>query len=481
MAGRVSGAPGWRRTMTTALLAAVALGAAAVAQPAMGSPAAAAKEKTLRVCKHGCRYRKIQSAVDKVKDGDTTTIKVAPGTYKEGVRLVGRQYSGLTIAGTGDEPGDVVLEGDGARVHIPGSGNQVAQNAIEGINVSRVKLLNMHAQNYATNGFFLHADPGKTCKGFLMKDLEAEFNRSYGMFAKHCIGGRITQSVGWGHGDSAFYIGETPPQPKAERKTTQIDHDMAYENVLGYSGTNSKYVDIHDSYFFNNGAGVVPNTLDSELFEPAEKSSIHDNKIFWNNFNYYKPDSPVETVSGGLGQLPDALGGGTINYPTGVGVALFGSRGWTVENNQIFGNFKWGVAMFSDPFNSGDDALSQNNQIIDNEIGRNGTDTNGTDFWNDGSGSGNCFSGNDVGAGTLTFGIAPGSDTPQSFLYPDCPAPAPPTAGTGTSFGDDDQLLNDLIPYVTSDPPCAQQEQWIEHAHPDFEGLEPLEVGGACA
>ena len=68
---------------------------------------------------------------------------------------------------------------------------------------------------------------------------------------------------------------------------------------------------------------------------------------------------------------------GTLQYPTGIGVALFGADGWTVKNNNIFGNFKWGVAMFSDPFNEGDDATSQNNQIINNEMGRNGTDING--------------------------------------------------------------------------------------------------------
>ena len=39
--------------------------------------------------------------------------------------------------------------------------------------------------------------------------------------------------------------------------------------MLGYSGTNSKYVDITDSDFYNNGVGVVPNTLDSEPFEPT--------------------------------------------------------------------------------------------------------------------------------------------------------------------------------------------------------------------
>ncbi len=215
----------------------------------------------------------------------------------------------------------------------------------------------MWARNYATNGFFVrdsdpaNNDPKINCKDFLFKNLIASFNRSYGLYAFGCEGGRITKSVGYGHGDSAIYIGGTPFQNK-NPDWTKIDHNEMYENVLGYSGTNSKYVNLVDNNVYNNGAGIVPNTLDSEPFEPAATGKIHNNNIFWNNFNYYLPDSPVKTVSGGLGTVD--LGGGnvvTLNYPTGIGVILFGVDGWKVYDNQIFGNFKYGSAAFSDPFN----------------------------------------------------------------------------------------------------------------------------------
>ena len=280
----------------------------------------------------------------------------------------------------------------------------------------------------------------------------------------------MTRSVSWGHGDSAFYIGETPPQKNP--KQTNLSHLKGFENVLGYSGTNSKYVRIHDSMFFNNGIGIVPNTLDSELFEPNADGIIEDNKIFWNNFNYYMPDSPVHTVSGGLGQIGEL----TINYPTGIGVVMLGSDGWKVRDNDVFGNFMWGIASFSDPFNEGGDAVNQNNRYLNNRMGRGGTDVNQFDFWDDGSGSGNCWSGNVAGdppsEGEVTFRDA-GNPTPA--LYPDCP----PTGGTGTSGGDGEQL-GELIGYVTADPPCKQQDSWEEHSHPPFRGLEPLEVGGTC-
>jgi hypothetical protein len=450
--------------------AALTIGLAITAAPAL------AKKKTFTVCKHGCEFRTIHAAVKDVKKGKRSVIKVKPGTYREGVQVIGHRYDGLSIVGTSKNPKKVVLQGKNA--HIGGKHAEIAQNGIEGLNVNRLKIENMWAKNYAANGFFIHADPGKTCHGFLMKNDLASFNRSYGLFAKHCIGGRITKSQGWGHGDSAIYIGETPPQKHP--KWTQIDHDKAFENVLGYSGTNSKYVNIHDSEFFNNGAGVVPNTLDSELFEPNANGKIHDNKIFWNNFNYYLPNSPVKTVSGGLGTLPPPYPPLEVNYPTGVGVALYGSDGWVVKDNKIFGNFMWGVASFSDPFN--DKALNENNHITDNTMGRGGTDTNQFDFFNDGSGSGNCWSGNT----STTFAVSSSAHHPQAFLYPDCPAPDPPTAGTGDNQGDGastlDGQVGDLAALTVSTPPCTQQDKWAVHIHPAFQGIKPIDTKdfGAC-
>ena len=456
---------------------ATVLGLGATATLAFALPAQAAddgaanaakkKSKTYTVCKHGCKYKTIQKAVN--KSGKNAIIKVKPGKYAEGVIVEGHKHDGLTIMGTSKNAKKVKLEGKNAT-----NKNGVAQNGIEGIDVKRLTLKNMYARNYATNGFFVRdSNPGPgekiDCSNYLMKNLVASFNRAYGMYAFGCTGGRITQSEGWGHGDSAFYIGGTPTQ-KNPKKTT-LDHLDAHENVLGYSGTNSRYVVIRDSYWYNNGVGLVPNTLDSEPFEPATGGTIRDNYIFWNNFNYFLPSSRVQTISSGLGSIGDL----TIQFPTGVGVALFGATDWTVRDNMIFGNEKWGTALFSDPFNEDDDAISTGNQVINNSNGRNGSDPNAVDFWNDGSGSGNCFSGNS----SSTFD--PSGTATNAFLYPGCPAPNPPAAGTGTSSGDGDQL-GELIGYVTTDPPENQQCSWTEANHPKFEGFTPLDVspGPVC-
>ena len=176
-------------------------------------PAASAKKKEkVEVCKHGCDYRTIQDAVDAT--GKNAVINVHPGKYKEGVRIVGKKHNGLTIQGTGKNPKKVILEGKNAK----DPEGQPANNGIEADGVNGVRVLNLWARNYLANGIFIHGDSvsGKACNGYLMKNLRVSFNRAYGLFAFNCIGGRMTKSVGYGHGDSAFYVGETPAADEAE-------------------------------------------------------------------------------------------------------------------------------------------------------------------------------------------------------------------------------------------------------------------------
>src|SRR5690349_5249911 len=77
--------------LATALLAAALLVVPAQAAAKKGN-------KPLVVCKHGCKYKTIQDAVDKVKKKNST-INVLPGKYVEGVVVSGHKYDGLTIQG----------------------------------------------------------------------------------------------------------------------------------------------------------------------------------------------------------------------------------------------------------------------------------------------------------------------------------------------------------------------------------------------
>jgi hypothetical protein len=408
---------------------------------AVVAQAKSAKPAALVVCKHGCRYATIQGAVN--ASGKKATIQVKPGKYVEGVTVTGHKHDGLHIIGLTKNPAKVLIEGKNAK----GPGGP-AQNGIEGDNVNNLVLENMKAEHFAANGFYVN-----NCTNYLFKNLIAGFEHAYGLFAFRCIGGRMTQSTGFGNGDSGFYVGGTPFEKKPV--PTFIDHDIAYENVLGYSGTNSKYVTIENGQWYNNGTGIAPNTLVTEPFEPTADGVIKNNLVFWNNFDYYRKSSPVKTVSSGFGPAG-------IQYPVGVGVLIFGGTGWVIKDNSIFGNFLIGASTVSDPTNSSGKAISVGNQFIDNKMGTAMHDTNGADFFNDGSGHGSCFANN----GTVTLYSA--ADAPDSQLYPTCPA----TTGTGTTTGDPDQegVVAQIVSQTT-----GQEKFWHVHKHPARPGVKPFE------
>ena len=430
-----------RRSLCRSMLLAASVAVACGVAPALAM-AKKSSHKTLTVCKHGCVYTRIQAAVN--ASGRGATIRVKPGKYVEGVIVTGHKHDGLHIIGLGKKPSSVLIEGKNAK-----GPEGVAQNGVEGDSVNNLVLENMKAEHFAANGFFING-----CHGYLMKDLIAGFNHSYGLYVFKCVGGRMTQSVGFGNGDSAFYVGGTPFEKHPV--TTLLDHDRGYKNVLGYSGTNSKYIVIRNSEFYNNGAGVVPNTLNSEPYEPATSGVIEDNLIYWNNFDYYRPNSPVKTVSGGVGT-------DRANYPIGAGVILFGSTGWVVKHNSIFGNFLWGGGAFSDPTNDTGKAENNRNKFVDNEMGGAFHDANGVDFFNDGSGKGTCFMDN----GKVTLDTS--STDPTSQLYPTCPS----NAGSGTVFGDSTQI-GKLLAIVTANPPTKQESFWHTHKHPKRAGRTPF-------
>jgi parallel beta-helix repeat protein len=481
-----------------ALFGLVALPAASAAKPAKKT-----KAMVFEACRHGCHYRTIQKAVDAAgsyafkNKKAKVVVAIRPGKYVEGVVVdgteSGKRFAGMTIEGTKKDRKRTILEGKNAKGELG-----AAQNGIEAISVDGLVLKNMWARNYESNGFFIHAsnEEGQHCDGYTMNNLLASDNRSYGLFAKNCLGGKMINSAGYHQGDSAFYVGETPCDSKnwnvydntpCQKKPvwTLLKDDASYENVLGYSGTNSKYVRIIESAFYNNGAGIVPNTLDSEGYEPNGWNVIERNDVFWNNYNYFLAGSAFTTVSEGLGEL----GGQTVNYPTGVGIVLYGGDHNVVRGNKVFGNYKWGIASFSGPgetfvANEGNEAKNVNNEIVENTLGREGADPNGEyDIWNDDTGGGNCW-----GANSVNSTFAPGNGkVPLSQIYPVCPQPEIEYAAAksinlvpGLQIASLTETGNpaSILGYAGTTPPQNQQCTWVKRigTHPAFQGYKPIEI-----
>ena len=104
------------------------------------------QEATLHVCKKPSCFHKIQQAVNASVGGDT--IKVANGTYKEGVQIANKRRRGLRIIGNKKHPEKVVLNGK----RLKGA---KAQNAFFVNDVNDVTIRGFKAKNYKANGFFV--------------------------------------------------------------------------------------------------------------------------------------------------------------------------------------------------------------------------------------------------------------------------------------------------------------------------------------
>jgi len=353
-----------------ASLAVAGSAAAATYPPAQNPPGVQKAPKgphhTLQVGK-GKKYSTIQAAVKAAKAGDT--IRVAHGTYKGQVEIAGAAKRYIQVIGDVKHPEKVIVE-------LKGQHGKKAQNGFYVHDADQVRVAGFQAQHYKANGFFV-----LNVKGYKLDHDIGKWGGTYGLYAFNSYGGVISDSVGAWNNDSGFYIGQTPKQTKPTRSiATRL---KAYGNVLGWSGTNMRYVTITKSQFWNNGAGIVPNALDSEKYPPAEENVISDNEVFWNNFDYYK---------GAPFKLGNTQVGGSA-YPAGVGILLYGGHNNTVDNNKVYGNYLTGIAGLQAVTLTKSPTLQTlvGNQIKNNVLGAGGTDLNGSDLYYDGDGSGNCY------------------------------------------------------------------------------------------
>jgi Right handed beta helix region len=432
-----------RLILVAAVAAALALPGAAGAggYPPPGSPSGSQAPpkgpfRTLTVCKRGCRYGTIQAAVRAARAGDT--VRVRPGVYREGVRILGRGKRYLKLVGDRRHPSKVVL--DGRRLK-----GAAAQNGVIVNGADQVTIDGLTARRYRGNGFFV-----VNVDGYRLRHLVATRTGVYGVYAFNSKGGVMSDSTASWNDDSGFYIGQTPPQTRPKRSL--VTRVKAYGNVLGFSGTNMRYVTITKSQWFNNGLGIVPNALDSEKYAPPEDNVITDNDIFWNNFNYYA-GAPFALRSSSTG----------TPYPIGTGVLLFGSRRTEVTNNRVFGNYLLGVGAVQQLLLKQKDAQNLvGNQIRGNVFGLGGADLNGRDLFYDGDGSGNC-----VGPNT---GVALTVPADASTF-----APCPFGGVNAFNAAAQGEALNWAVAGGSKTNPGAAEKFWLRHPHAPRRGVTPLE------
>lgn len=193
-------------------------------------------------------------------------------------------------------------------------------------------------------------------------------NEVYGIYAFDSVDGLFEDSYASGSADAGFYIGQCDPCNAVIRGV------VAERNALGYSGTNaSGNLHIVSSTWRHNVAGIVPNTLDTELLPPAERVDVVGNVV----------------VDNGVDDVPTLQ----IEWPSyGAGIIAAGTNDVRIERNRNAGNALHGVLVT--PNLSDHLWIASGNQIRGNVI----TGSGRADLALAGpAGAGNCFTGNTAG------------------------------------------------------------------------------------
>jgi plastocyanin len=282
------------------------------AGPAL-APVRRASGKTIRVPED---HRTIQAAVSAARPGDL--VLVGPGVYREEVKVT---VPSLVIRGR--DRNRVVVDGEFRR-----------PNAIS-VTADGVAVENLTVRNAQANGVFWTG-----VRGYRASYVTAYDNKDYGIYAFDSVDGLFERSYASGSPDSGFYIGQCHPCDAV------IDGVTAEGNALGYSGTNAGgNLQIVRSVWRGNWAGIVPNTLDSELLPPFREVAIVGNLVEANS-NRAAPGVRLEWGAFGNGIV---LGGGNDSRVERNRVAGHVNHGilvtpnldehfWTASGNRVLGN-----------------------------------------------------------------------------------------------------------------------------------------------
>jgi plastocyanin len=285
----------------------------------------------------------IQAAVDAASPGDL--ILIEPGTYPEAVRVT-TPY--LTLRGT--DRNAVILDG----------GFELA-NGVHVLEADGVAVENMTARHYLLNGFYWIG-----VQGYRGSYLTAYNNGDYGVYAFDSVNGQFDHSYASGHPDSGFYIGQCNP---CHALVTDV---LAENNALGWSGTNaSGDLIITNSEWRNNKAGMVPNTLDSELLPPQRAQTLVGNWVHDNN----NPEAPAKP--------------GTF-AAFGMGIVLAGGGDNVVARNRVEDHENYGIAVL--PNLDANLWIARGNRVEGNVVRGSGIGDLALGAPADG---GNCFEGNE--------------------------------------------------------------------------------------
>jgi parallel beta-helix repeat protein len=306
----------------------------------------------------------IQAAVDAAKPGDI--VVVPPGTYHETVTIL---KDNITIVG----PESAIIDATGFTngIHVGADIFAPSPNpACPATATRNFTLIGLTVRNAEQNGIFLSG-----VNGFTIANGRYIDNGEYGTYPSCSNNGQIVLNYAKGGADTCLYIGNDVE--------VSLTGNQATGCTVGIQIVNSSDVTVRGNSLRGNTAGILAIV---DPFNPRTETSdvlVSNNVVAKNNLPNASPEADIGRI------------------PSGTGILNVGSDRMTIRNNTVTGNNTFGIGITANPEASQDPRIKANpdgNQVrfnvaIDNG-GQPAPTIPGADLFYDGSGQGNCFSGN---------------------------------------------------------------------------------------
>jgi hypothetical protein len=356
----------------------------------------------------------------------------------------------IQIEGVGDDRGDVKI-----------TGSRSALNVFRADRADGIHFTNFTVEFSDFNNLYV-----LETNGFVYDRIVSAFSREYGFLSFTSDNGLYDHLESFGAGDSGIYPG-SGPEYHCNGYGIEIRDVDSHDNTIGYSGTAGNGVWAHHNRFHGNATGMTTDSFaGGHPGSPQDCAKWENNLVYSNNKDLFNADNDAYCRDTPVFERDPDRVCPTFQVPVGTGMLIAGGNGNIIQNNRIWDNWRNGTMLHWVPANfrgegpgadppafippgpcpsheqapclidTSFDNQQRNNLMGVDELGR--EDPNGTDFWWDEQGSGNCWQGN------TGFGGA----QPSSNVLLGLPAcPGSPIFSPGNPIKD-----ASLVPCATWDP-----------------------------